>query len=88
MENNYFAFVFVQDDTKYVIPFNQSPEIFFEDVQFSKEALSEAIKYIRSGANSFDGISQKFSKFALPYISNQLLFIFSCCVSEGEFSSL
>ena len=58
--NNYFASVFVQDDTEVVIPFNQSPEKFIEDVQYSKEALSEAIRFIGGGANSFDGISPKF----------------------------
>ena len=86
--NNYFASNFVQDDSEVVIPFNQSPEIFLDDIQFSKAALSEEIKYIRSGGNSFDGISPKFLKSALPYISNQLLFIFSCCVSKFEFPSL
>ena len=86
--NNYFASVFVQDGSEVVIPFNQSPEIFLDDFQFSKAALSEEIKYIRSGANSFDGISPKFLKSALPYTSNQLLFIFSCCVSKYEFPSL
>ena len=86
--NNYFSSVFVQDNSEVVIPFNQSPEIFLDDIQFSKAALSEEIKYIRSGANSFDGISPKFLKFALPYISNQLLFIFSCCVSKCEFPGL
>ena len=34
--NNYFASVFVQDDSEVVIPFNQSPEIFLDDIQFSK----------------------------------------------------
>ena len=86
--NNDFASVFVQNDSEVVIPFNQSPEIFLDDIQFSKAALSEEIKYIRSGANSFDGISPKFLKSALLYISNQLLFIFSCCVSKCEFPSL
>ena len=68
--NNYFASVFVQDDSEVVIPFNQCPETFLDDIQFSKAALSEKVKYIRSGANSFDGISPKFLKSALPYISN------------------
>ena len=86
--NDYFASVFVQDDSEVVIPFNQSPEIFLDEIQFSKAALSEEIKYTRSGANSFDGISPKFLKSALPYISNQLLFIFSCCVSKCEFPNL
>ena len=78
---NYFASVFVQDNSEVVIPFNQSPEKFFDDTQFSKVALSEEIKYIRNGAKFFYGISPKFLKSALPYILNQLLFIFSCCVS-------
>ena len=86
--NNYFASVFVQDDSENVIPFNQSPEIFLDDIQFSKAALSEEINYIHSGANSFDGISPMFLKSALPYISNQLLFIFSWCVSKCELPSL
>ena len=86
--NNYFASVFVQDETEVVIPFNQSPEIFLDDIQFSKAAMSEEVKNIRSGANSSDGISPKFLKSALPYISNQLLFILSCCVSKSEFPSL
>ena len=60
--NNYFASVFVQDDSEVVVPFIQKPETFFDDIQFSKAALSEEIKYIRSGANSFDGISPKFLK--------------------------
>ena len=85
--NNYFASVFVQDDSEVVIPFNQIPEIFLDDIQ-CKTVLSEEIKYIRSGANSFDGISHKFLKSASPYISNQLLFIFSCCVSKCGFPSL
>ena len=37
---------------------------------------------------SFDGISPKFLNSSLPYISNQLLFIFSCCVSKCGFPSL
>ena len=86
--NNCFASVFVQDDSEVVISFNQSPEIFLDDIQFSKAALSEEIKYIRNGANPFHGISPKFLKSALPYISNQLLFIFSCCFSKCEFPSL
>ena len=64
--NNYFASVFVQDDTEVVIPFNQSPEIFLDDIQFSKAAMSEEVKNIRSGANSSDGISPKFLNSALP----------------------
>ena len=58
--NNYFAYVFVQDDSEVVIPFYQMPEIFLDDIQFNKAALIEEIKCIRSGksnANSFDGIS-------------------------------
>ena len=86
--NNYFASVFVQDDTEVVIPFNQSPERFLDDIQFSKAAMSAEVKNIRSGANSSDGISPEFLKSALPYNSNQLLFIFSCCVSKCEFPSL
>ena len=86
--NNYFASVFVQDDSELVIPFNQSSELFLDNIQFSKAALSEEIKYIRSGANFFDEISPKFLKSAFPYISNQLLFIFSCCVSKCEYPSL
>ena len=78
--NNCFASVFVQDDSEVVVPFNQKAETFVDDNQFSKAALSEEIKYIHSGANSFDGISPKFLKSALPYISNQILFLFSCCV--------
>ena len=64
--NNNFASVFVQDDTEVVIPFNQSPEIFLDDIQFSKAAMSEEVKNIRSGANSSDGINPKFLKSALP----------------------
>ena len=86
--NNYFAPVFVQNDSKVVIPFNQMPEIFLEDIAFGKADLQEEIKYLRSGANSFDEISSKCLKSALPYISNQLLFIFSCCVSKCEFTNL
>ena len=37
---NYLASVFVQDDSEVVIPFNQIPEIFLDDIQFSKAALS------------------------------------------------
>ena len=51
---NYFASVFVQDDSEVVFPFIQSPEIFLDDIQFSKAALGKEIKYIRSGTNSFD----------------------------------
>ena len=86
--NNYFASGFVHDDSEVLIPFNQSPEKFLDDIQFSKAALSEEIKHIRSAANSFEGIRPKFLKSALPYISNPLLFIFSCCVSKYEFPSL
>ena len=39
--NNYFASVFFQDDFEVIIPFNQSPEIFLDDIQFSTAALSE-----------------------------------------------
>ena len=80
--NNFFDPVFVQNDSEFIIPFNQKPEIFLEDIQFSKADLQEKIKYLRTGANSFDGISSKSLKSVLPYISNQLLFIFSCCVSK------
>ena len=71
---NYFASVFFPPDSEVVIPFNQNPEIFLYDFQLSKAALSEEIIYIRSGANSFDGISPQFLKSALPYISNQLFY--------------
>ena len=30
--NNYFASVFVQDDSEVFIPFNQSPEVFLDDI--------------------------------------------------------
>ena len=85
--NNYFASVFVQEHSKVVMPFDQCREIFLDDILFSRATLSEEIKYIPSGANSFDGISPKILKSVLPYISNQLLFIFSCCVSKCEFLS-
>ena len=60
--NNFFASVFVQDYSEVVIPFNQMPEIFFDDIHFSKVALSGETKYIHSGANSFDGINPKILK--------------------------
>ena len=69
--NYYFASVFVLYDSEVVFPFNQSLEIFLGDIQLNKAALNEEIKYIRSSANSFDGIIPKFLKSALPYISNQ-----------------
>ena len=86
--NNYFASVFVQDDSEVVVSFNQSPQTFLYDIPFSKAALNEEIKHMRSGANSFDCIRPKFLKSALPYILNQLLFIFGCCVSKCKFTSL
>ena len=69
--NKYFASFFVQDDSEVVFSLNQSPESFLFDIQISELALSKEMKYTRSGANSFDGISPKFLKSALLSISNQ-----------------
>ena len=44
--NNYVASVFGQDGSEIFIPFNQSPEIFHDDIQFIKAVMSEKIKYI------------------------------------------
>ena len=44
--NNYFASVFVQDILVSVIQLNQSPETYFDDIQFSKNFLSGEINNI------------------------------------------
>ena len=77
--NNYFPSVFLQDNSDVAIPLNQRSEVFLGDPQLSKAPLGEEIKNKRIGAYSFDGTSLQYLKSALQYISNQLLFIFSCC---------
>ena len=54
--NNYFASIFVQDDSEDV-------QIFLDDIQFSEAALREEIKYIRMG---FD---RAFLRFFASYLT-------------------